>query len=51
MTEKEAAMWTDGRYYLQAADQLDSNWTLMKQGQCYRVAKVEIWQKLGILCA
>ena len=23
---------TDGRYYLQAEKQLDSNWTLMKDG-------------------
>ncbi|KAJ7325189.1 hypothetical protein JRQ81_018209 [Phrynocephalus forsythii] len=32
ITEKEAAMWTDGRYFLQAAQQMDSNWTLMKMG-------------------
>ena len=32
ITEKEAALWTDGRYYLQAENQLDSNWTLMKDG-------------------
>ena len=25
-------MWTDGRYFNQAGQQLDSNWTLMKQG-------------------
>ncbi|OWK07428.1 XPNPEP1 [Cervus elaphus hippelaphus] len=25
-------MWTDGRYFLQAAKQMDSNWTLMKMG-------------------
>lgn len=29
---KEAALWTDGRYFLQAEQQLDSNWTLMKAG-------------------
>lgn len=33
VTENEAAMWTDGRYFLQAATQMDSNWTLMKQGK------------------
>jgi len=27
-----AALWTDGRYHLQASKQLDSNWTLMKSG-------------------
>lgn len=29
---KEAALWTDGRYFLQAEQQLDTNWTLMKAG-------------------
>ncbi|XP_056384950.1 xaa-Pro aminopeptidase 1 isoform X2 [Hyla sarda] len=32
VTEQNAAMWTDGRYFLQAAQQMDSNWTLMKMG-------------------
>ncbi|KAB0348923.1 hypothetical protein FD754_013780, partial [Muntiacus muntjak] len=32
VTEDHAAMWTDGRYFLQAAKQMDSNWTLMKMG-------------------
>ncbi|XP_077205793.1 xaa-Pro aminopeptidase 1 [Paroedura picta] len=32
ITEQDAAMWTDGRYFLQAAQQMDSNWTLMKIG-------------------
>ncbi|XP_044267997.1 xaa-Pro aminopeptidase 1 [Tribolium madens] len=32
VTEKEALLWTDGRYFLQASQQLDSNWTLMKEG-------------------
>ncbi|ELV14030.1 Xaa-Pro aminopeptidase 1, partial [Tupaia chinensis] len=32
ITEDHAAMWTDGRYFLQAAKQMDSNWTLMKMG-------------------
>ena len=27
-----ALLWTDGRYYLQAVDQMDDNWTLMKEG-------------------
>ena len=26
-------MWTDGRYFLQASNQMDENWTLMKEGQ------------------
>uniref|UniRef100_A0A7M4EZY5 X-prolyl aminopeptidase 1 n=1 Tax=Crocodylus porosus TaxID=8502 RepID=A0A7M4EZY5_CROPO len=32
ITEQNAAMWTDGRYFLQAASQMDNNWTLMKMG-------------------
>ncbi|XP_033883216.3 xaa-Pro aminopeptidase 1-like [Acipenser ruthenus] len=32
ITEKHAAIWTDGRYFLQAAQQIDKNWTLMKMG-------------------
>uniref|UniRef100_T1DMF3 Xaa-Pro aminopeptidase 1 n=1 Tax=Crotalus horridus TaxID=35024 RepID=T1DMF3_CROHD len=32
ITEQHAAMWTDGRYFLQASQQMDSNWTLMKMG-------------------
>lgn len=32
VTQKEALLWTDGRYYQQATNQLDSNWTLMKDG-------------------
>lgn len=33
VTLKEAALWTDGRYFLQASQQLDPKyWTLMKQG-------------------
>jgi len=29
----EAAVWTDGRYFIQAENQLDCNWILMKQGE------------------
>jgi Xaa-Pro aminopeptidase len=32
VTEQAALLWTDGRYYLQASQELDSNWTLMKDG-------------------
>lgn len=32
VTAKEALLWTDGRYYQQAALELDENWTLMKDG-------------------
>ncbi|KAK8751817.1 hypothetical protein OTU49_010436 [Cherax quadricarinatus] len=32
VTDTDAALWTDGRYYLQASQEMDENWTLMKQG-------------------
>lgn len=32
ITLNEAALWTDGRYWLQAGKQLGSAWTLMKDG-------------------
>ncbi|KAI8809490.1 peptidase M24, structural domain-containing protein [Cladochytrium replicatum] len=32
ITGGAAALWTDGRYFLQASNQLDSNWLLMKSG-------------------
>ncbi|CAO3597385.1 unnamed protein product [Absidia cylindrospora] len=37
----KAALFTDGRYFLQASKQLDSNWTLMKQG----LPGVPTWQE------
>ena len=33
VTLSDALLWTDGRYHLQASQQLDQNWTLMKQGK------------------
>lgn len=36
-----AALFTDGRYFLQAGKQLDHNWTLMKQG----IPDVPTWQE------
>ncbi|KAJ1736109.1 hypothetical protein LPJ61_000159 [Coemansia biformis] len=41
ITADKAAMFTDGRYFLQAGQQMDSNWTLMKQG----LPGVPTWQK------
>lgn len=32
VTLDKALLWTDGRYHLQAAEELDNNWTLMKTG-------------------
>ncbi|RDB30249.1 putative Xaa-Pro aminopeptidase P [Hypsizygus marmoreus] len=40
VTPKDAYLFTDGRYFLQAAKQLDQNWTLMKQG----LPDVPTWQ-------
>lgn len=32
ITQKDALLWTDSRYFLQAGKQLPSFWTLMKMG-------------------
>lgn len=32
VTNQTAALWTDGRYFLQAEKQLNSSWTLMRAG-------------------
>eukprot|EP00127_Corallochytrium_limacisporum_P007120 Clim_evm39s242 gene=Clim_evmTU39s242 len=32
VTQTQAALWTDGRYFLQASQQLDEGWMLMKMG-------------------
>ncbi|KAL3282457.1 hypothetical protein HHI36_005641 [Cryptolaemus montrouzieri] len=32
VTKDYACLWTDGRYFLQASQQMDNNWTLMKEG-------------------
>ncbi|THH04905.1 hypothetical protein EW145_g5189 [Phellinidium pouzarii] len=41
VTDKNAYLFTDGRYFLQASQQLDKNWTLMKQG----LPDVPTWQE------
>ncbi|ROW14440.1 hypothetical protein VPNG_03846 [Cytospora leucostoma] len=41
VTHDKAALATDGRYFNQAAKQLDSNWTLLKQG----LQDVPTWQE------
>ncbi|KAJ7056201.1 Creatinase/aminopeptidase [Mycena amicta] len=41
ITQTEAFLFTDGRYFLQAEQQLDENWTLMKQG----LPDVPTWQE------
>ena len=42
VTLNKALLWTDGRYHLQASQQLDENWTLMKDG-LPDVLKMEEW--------
>lgn len=44
ITQNEALLWTDGRYFVQAQQQLDDNWTLMKMGLC--VLNTYIFKKL-----
>jgi Xaa-Pro aminopeptidase len=41
ITHDKAALATDGRYFNQAAKQLDDNWTLLKQG----LQDVPTWQE------
>lgn len=41
VTMDKAALATDGRYFNQASKQLDSNWTLLKQG----LEDVPTWQE------
>ena len=33
VTGTKAALWTDGRYFLQANAELDCNWILQREGQ------------------
>ena len=40
-------MWTDGRYFIDASQQLDCNWILMKQG-LEDVLTMEEWLKLEL---
>jgi len=39
ITSKDALLWTDGRYFLQATSQMDDNWTLMKEGQAETLSR------------
>ncbi|KAG0739732.1 hypothetical protein G6F57_004098 [Rhizopus arrhizus] len=55
VTMSTAALFTDGRYFLQASQQLDDNWTLMKQGlpgvptwQEYLVKNISAGSRIGL---
>ena len=40
VTVNEALLWTDGRYFLQATQQLSDRWKLMRMGED---PPVEVW--------
>lgn len=40
ITKKEALLWTDGRYFLQATQELSDQWKLMRIGED---PAVDIW--------
>ena len=40
VTMEEARLWTDGRYFLQAAHELNDQWKLMRMGED---PPVDIW--------
>lgn len=42
ITKDAAAVWTDGRYFLQAENELDCNWILMKDGEA-GVPNITAW--------
>ncbi|ORZ12899.1 Creatinase/aminopeptidase [Lobosporangium transversale] len=55
ITHDSAVLFTDGRYFLQASQQLDSNWKLMKAGlpnvptwQEYLVKNIPAGSRIGI---
>jgi len=49
VTNAVAALWTDGRYFLQAEEQLSSEWTLMRAGTP-GVPDVRIYIYIYIMC-
>ncbi|WOL04239.1 putative Xaa-Pro aminopeptidase P [Canna indica] len=42
VTKEKAALWTDGRYFLQAEQQLNNNWILMRSGN-HGVPTISEW--------
>lgn len=46
ITDAQAALWTDGRYHLQASNQVDENWTVMKDGLPETPTKTEWLSKV-----
>jgi Xaa-Pro aminopeptidase len=55
ITMDSAFLWTDGRYFLQASQQLSADWTLMKSGEpgvpelnAWILANMQQGQKVGV---
>ncbi|CAM9861190.1 unnamed protein product [Discosporangium mesarthrocarpum] len=46
VTQTKALLWTDGRYFLQAEQELGSSWTLMRMGEP-KVPTLEEWVARG----
>jgi Xaa-Pro aminopeptidase len=44
ITKDKALLWTDGRYFLQASNELSEEWTLMKSGEP-QVLEINDWIK------
>ena len=42
VTKDRAALWTDGRYFLQAEQEMDCNWELMRNGSEPKVSAVSV---------
>lgn len=47
ITANEALLWTDGRYFLQAEQQLTNEWKLMRSGED---PAVDVWMADVRLC-
>lgn len=43
VTLEKALLWTDGRYYAQAAQELSEEWTLMKD-RLPETPSIEVWR-------
>ena len=56
VTANEAALWTDGRYWLQAETEMDENWTLMRsfmpdtpsEGEWLNKVRVNVVKKIKV---
>lgn len=49
ITANEALLWTDARYFIQAEEQLDDNWSLMRDGKTAEVCKFKSSEGLFLL--